>query len=87
VVLPVSQLKTVGIPENPQSIRHWCARTPGVCDASRCNLIPSDLNAIVQNLGSLLDKVISSDIEIKVNPGVRDPIQADPVQIERVLIC
>ena len=56
---------------------------------ARCQQLqphPVDLNAIVHSLGSLLDKVISSDIEIKLNPGVLDPIQGDPVQVEQVLM-
>jgi two-component system, cell cycle sensor histidine kinase and response regulator CckA len=56
---------------------------------ARCQQLqphPIDLNTIVENLGSLLDKVISSEIEIRVNSGVLDPIQADPVQIEQVLM-
>ncbi|MGB7726975.1 MAG: ATP-binding protein [Candidatus Acidiferrum sp.] len=47
---------------------------------------PVDLNTIVQNLATFLDKVIGRDIEMKVIPGILQPIQADPVQIEQVLM-
>ena len=47
---------------------------------------PVDLNTIIQNLTSFLDKVIGRDIEMKVARGKLQPIQADPVQIEQVLM-
>ncbi len=47
---------------------------------------PVDLNTIIQNLTNFLDKVIGSDIEIKVIAGILEPIQADPVQLEQVLM-
>lgn len=47
---------------------------------------PVDINTIIQSLTSFLDKVIGSDIEMKVAPGKLQPIQADPVQIEQVLM-
>lgn len=47
---------------------------------------PVDLNTIVQSLTTFLDKVIGRDIEMKVVPGILQPIQADPVQIEQVLM-
>jgi len=47
---------------------------------------PVDLNTIIQNLATFLDKVIGRDIEMRVVPGVLQPIQADPVQIEQVLM-
>jgi two-component system, cell cycle sensor histidine kinase and response regulator CckA len=47
---------------------------------------PVDLNSLLQNLIRFLDKVIGRDIEMKVRPGVLRPIQADPVQIEQVLM-
>jgi two-component system, cell cycle sensor histidine kinase and response regulator CckA len=47
---------------------------------------PVDLNSLLQNLIRFLDKVIGRDIEMKVKPGVLRPIQADPVQIEQVLM-
>ncbi len=45
-----------------------------------------DLNAVNRGLTSFLDKVISKDIEIKVDAGVLHPIKADPTQIEQVLM-
>ena len=47
---------------------------------------PVDLNTIVQSLATFLDKVIGKDIEMKVIPGVLQAIQADPAQIEQVLM-
>jgi len=47
---------------------------------------PVDLNTILQNLSSFLDKVIGKDIEMKVVPRMLRPIQADPVQIEQVMM-
>jgi two-component system, cell cycle sensor histidine kinase and response regulator CckA len=47
---------------------------------------PVDLNSLLQNLTRFLDKVIGRDIEMKVKPGVLRPVQADPVQIEQVLM-
>ena len=47
---------------------------------------PVDLNTIIHNLKNFLDKVIGSDIEIQIIPGALQPIQADPVQIEQVLM-
>jgi two-component system, cell cycle sensor histidine kinase and response regulator CckA len=47
---------------------------------------PVDLNTIIQNLATFLDKAIGRDIEMRVVPGVLQPIQADPVQIEQVLM-
>jgi len=45
-----------------------------------------DLNSVVLNLTTFLDKVIGSDIEMKVTLGSLQPVQADPVQIEQVLM-
>ena len=45
-----------------------------------------DLNAVNRGLTSFLEKVISKDIEIKVIPGVLQPIKADPTQLEQVLM-
>lgn len=56
---------------------------------ARCqNLQPRPvyLNAIIGNLTTFLDKVIGSDIEMHVHPGNLQPIQADPVQVEQVLM-
>ena len=47
---------------------------------------PVDLNTIIHSLTTFLDKVIGRDIEMKVLPGILQPIQADPVQIEQVLM-
>jgi two-component system, cell cycle sensor histidine kinase and response regulator CckA len=47
---------------------------------------PVDINTIIQDLTNFLDKVIGRDVEIKVIPGILRPIQADPVQIEQVLM-
>lgn len=47
---------------------------------------PVDLNTIIRNLASFLDKVIGRDIEMRVVSGSLQPIQADPVQIEQVLM-
>jgi two-component system, cell cycle sensor histidine kinase and response regulator CckA len=45
-----------------------------------------DLNTVVSGLISFLDKVISKDIQIKVNTAPLDPVKADPAQIEHVLM-
>jgi PAS domain S-box-containing protein len=45
-----------------------------------------DLNTIIQNLISFLNKVIGKDVEVKVKPGELQPIQADPAQIEQILM-
>lgn len=45
-----------------------------------------DLNSIVHSLAVFLDKVIGSDIEIKLMPRELKPVHADPSQIEQVLI-
>jgi two-component system, cell cycle sensor histidine kinase and response regulator CckA len=47
---------------------------------------PVDLNSLLQNLTRFLGKVIGRDIEMKVKPGVLQPVQADPVQVEQVLM-
>lgn len=47
---------------------------------------PVDLNTIIHNLTNFLDKVIGRDIEMRMFPGKLRPIQADPVQIEQVLM-
>jgi two-component system, cell cycle sensor histidine kinase and response regulator CckA len=47
---------------------------------------PVDLNTIIHSLITFLDKVIGRDIEMKVVPGELQPVQADPVQIEQVLM-
>jgi PAS domain S-box-containing protein len=47
---------------------------------------PVDLNTIIRNLASFLDKVIGRDIEMRVVSGALQPIQGDPVQIEQVLM-
>ena len=47
---------------------------------------PVQLNLIVQNLMSFLDKVIGKDIEIKVVTGNLQPLKAEPAQMEQVLM-
>jgi PAS domain S-box-containing protein len=47
---------------------------------------PVQLNQIVQNLTSFLDKVIGKDVEIKVVAGNLQPLKAEPVQMEQVLM-
>ena len=47
---------------------------------------PVHLNQIVENLMSLLDKVIGKDIEIKVLAGNLQPVKAEPAQMEQVLM-
>lgn len=47
---------------------------------------PVQLNLIVQNLMSFLDKVIGKDIEIKVVAGNLQPVKAEPAQMEQVLM-
>ena len=44
------------------------------------------LNAIIQDLMSLLDKVIGKDIEIRVEPGNLQAVKAEPAQMEQVLM-
>jgi CheY-like chemotaxis protein len=44
------------------------------------------MNSVIRNLTTFLDKVIGSDIEMKVIPGDLQPVQADPAQIEQVLM-
>jgi PAS domain S-box-containing protein len=45
-----------------------------------------DLNAVVSGLISFLDKVIGTNIEIKMLNTPLDPVKADPTQIEQVLM-
>jgi PAS domain S-box-containing protein len=45
-----------------------------------------DLNTVVSGLISFLDKVIGTNIEIKVLNTPLDPVKADPTQIEQVLM-
>jgi two-component system cell cycle sensor histidine kinase/response regulator CckA len=47
---------------------------------------PVQLNQIVENLMSFLDKVIGKDIEIKVVPGNLQPVKAEPAQMEQVVM-
>jgi two-component system, cell cycle sensor histidine kinase and response regulator CckA len=47
---------------------------------------PIDLNSIIHKLTAFLEKVIGSDIEMKVTLGSLQVVQADPVQIEQVLM-
>ncbi|HTB91464.1 MAG TPA: response regulator [Candidatus Sulfotelmatobacter sp.] len=47
---------------------------------------PVQLNQIVENLMSFLDKVIGKDIEIKVVAGSLQPVKAEPAQMEQVLM-
>jgi PAS domain S-box-containing protein len=47
---------------------------------------PVQLNHIVENLMSFLDKVIGKDIEIKVVAGNLQPVKAEPAQMEQVLM-
>ena len=44
------------------------------------------LNTIIQDLMSLLDKVIGKDIEIRVEPGNLQAVKAEPAQMEQVLM-
>ena len=45
-----------------------------------------DLNSVIRNLTLFLDKVIGSDIEMKMIAGNIPPVQADPAQIEQVIM-
>jgi len=56
--------------------------------ARRQVLQPSavDLNAVTSSLVSFLDKVIPTNIELKVITGSLDPVKADPTQLEQVLM-
>ena len=47
---------------------------------------PVQLNQIVENLMSFLDKVIGKDIEIKLVEGNLQPVKAEPAQMEQVLM-
>jgi two-component system cell cycle sensor histidine kinase/response regulator CckA len=47
---------------------------------------PVQLNQIVENLMSFLDKVIGKDIEIKMVAGNLQPVKAEPAQMEQVLM-
>jgi PAS domain S-box-containing protein len=47
---------------------------------------PVDMNSVIRNLTTFLDKVIASDIEMKVIPGDLQPVLADSAQIEQVLM-
>jgi PAS domain S-box-containing protein len=47
---------------------------------------PVQLNQIIENLMSFLDKVIGKDIEIKVLAGTLQPVKAEPAQMEQVLM-
>ena len=47
---------------------------------------PVQLNHIIQNLMSFLDKVIGKDIEIKVVAGSLQAVKAEPAQMEQVLM-
>ena len=47
---------------------------------------PVQLNHIIENLMSFLDKVIGKDIEIKLIPGILQPVKAEPAQMEQVLM-
>ena len=47
---------------------------------------PVQLNDIIANLMSFLDKVIGKDVEIKVVSGKLLPVKAEPAQIEQVLM-
>jgi two-component system, cell cycle sensor histidine kinase and response regulator CckA len=56
--------------------------------ARRQVLQPSavDLNSVTSGLVSFLDKVIPTNIELKVMSGTLDAVKADPTQIEQVLM-
>jgi two-component system cell cycle sensor histidine kinase/response regulator CckA len=45
-----------------------------------------DLNAVTSDLASFLDKVIRKDIELKVVNAPLDTLEADPTQIEQLLM-
>jgi PAS domain S-box-containing protein len=45
-----------------------------------------DLNSVNRSVASFLEKVIGKDIEIKVIPGLLQPVKADPTQLEQVLM-
>ena len=45
-----------------------------------------DLNAVTSSLVSFLDKVIPTNIELKVIIGSVEPVKADPTQVEQVLM-
>jgi signal transduction histidine kinase/DNA-binding response OmpR family regulator len=47
---------------------------------------PVQINEVIKNLMSLLDKVIGKDIEIKVDLASLQPVKADPAQLEQVLM-
>ena len=56
---------------------------------ARCQALqprPLDLNSIIRNLATFLDKVIGRDIEMEVTAGDLLPVQVDPAQIEQVLM-
>jgi two-component system, cell cycle sensor histidine kinase and response regulator CckA len=81
------------IAERFMRIREQAERAAGLTREllafARCQELqprPVDLNMLLQNLTRFLDKVIGRDIEMKMKPGVLRPVQADPVQIEQVLM-
>jgi len=45
-----------------------------------------DFNAVTSGLVSFLDKVIPTNIELKVVTGSVEPVKADPTQVEQVLM-
>lgn len=47
---------------------------------------PIDLNTVISGLASLLEKVISKDIELKVLTAPLEAVKADPTQIEQVVM-
>lgn len=47
---------------------------------------PTDLNSVIRNLTIFLDKVIGRDIELKFISGELSPVEADPTQIEQVVM-
>lgn len=72
-----------------EQVDRAASRTRELLAFARCQelqSLPVDLNTIIRNLASFLDKAIGRDIEMRVAPGVLKPIQADPVQIGQVLM-
>ena len=86
-------LATPRIAERFLRIREQAERAAGLTREllafARCQELQPravDLNTLLQNLTRFLDKIIGRDIEMRVKPGVLQPILADPVQIEQAVM-
>jgi two-component system, cell cycle sensor histidine kinase and response regulator CckA len=86
-------LATPRIAERFLRIREQAKRAAGLTREllafARCQELQPravDLNTLLQNLTRFLDKIIGRDIEMRVKPGVLQPILADPVQIEQAVM-